>query len=180
MLCPPILRPQGIFGALSVINTFPSERVLVLRERAAGTYSASAYFVAKSSVDLVMQVRPSLQVAQSLMNAAMVLPLPSPPSIRARLRLSNRQCSSKHAAQPVEGCVGRMHACAQLQVHCPVTGAQVRVPSHRCTAQLQVPSYRCPVTGAQLQAHSHRCTANEPSLQAISHHKHFPARHLLR
>jgi hypothetical protein len=49
---------QGVFGALSVINSFPSERVLVLRERAAGTYSASAYFIAKSSVDLVMQVSP--------------------------------------------------------------------------------------------------------------------------
>jgi ATP-binding cassette subfamily G (WHITE) protein 2 len=42
---------KGIFAALSVINSFPSERRLVLRERAAGTYHVSAYFLAKNLVD---------------------------------------------------------------------------------------------------------------------------------
>lgn len=40
---------QGIFGALGVINSFPAERVLTLRERAAGMYRASAYFLAKTT-----------------------------------------------------------------------------------------------------------------------------------
>jgi ATP-binding cassette subfamily G (WHITE) protein 2 len=39
-----------------VINSFPSERLLVLRERAAGTYYASAYFAAKVVVDCAMQL----------------------------------------------------------------------------------------------------------------------------
>lgn len=42
---------QGMFGALAVINSFPAERALMLRERAAGTYYASAYFLAKTTVD---------------------------------------------------------------------------------------------------------------------------------
>lgn len=33
---------QGIFGALILINSFPAERELSLRERASGTYYASA------------------------------------------------------------------------------------------------------------------------------------------
>lgn len=47
---------QGIFAALSVINSFPSERRLVLRERAAGTYYVSAYFLAKNLVDAAIQL----------------------------------------------------------------------------------------------------------------------------
>jgi len=42
---------QGMFGALTVINSFPAERALMLRERAAGTYLSSAYFLAKTTVD---------------------------------------------------------------------------------------------------------------------------------
>jgi len=42
---------QGIFGSLLTINSFPSERVLVLRERAAGTYFVSAYFLAKTTAE---------------------------------------------------------------------------------------------------------------------------------
>lgn len=42
---------QGILAALLTINSFPSERVLVLRERAAGTYYVSAYFLAKTSAE---------------------------------------------------------------------------------------------------------------------------------
>eukprot|EP01012_Entosiphon_sulcatum_P063488 TRINITY_DN90_c0_g2_i1.p1 TRINITY_DN90_c0_g2~~TRINITY_DN90_c0_g2_i1.p1 ORF type:complete len:610 (-),score=93.72 TRINITY_DN90_c0_g2_i1:132-1961(-) len=47
---------QGVFGALQVINSFPAERQLVLRERAAGTYNVSAYFLAKATVESLMQI----------------------------------------------------------------------------------------------------------------------------
>lgn len=47
---------QGVFAALSVINSFPSERLLILRERAAGTYHVSAYFLAKNLVDTAIQL----------------------------------------------------------------------------------------------------------------------------
>ncbi|CAF0962951.1 unnamed protein product [Didymodactylos carnosus] len=47
---------QGIFGALTVINTFPVERALTLRERASGTYLASAYFVSKIIVETLVQL----------------------------------------------------------------------------------------------------------------------------
>jgi len=46
---------QGVFGALIVINSFPSERKIVLRERAAGSYYASAYYMAKVSADTLLQ-----------------------------------------------------------------------------------------------------------------------------
>lgn len=46
---------QGIFGALMVINSFPTERALSLRERASGTYFASAYFTAKILADTLVQ-----------------------------------------------------------------------------------------------------------------------------
>ncbi|CAN0065738.1 unnamed protein product, partial [Phaeothamnion confervicola] len=47
---------QGVFGALSVINNFPGERMLALRERAAGTYYASAYFLAKITAETIFQL----------------------------------------------------------------------------------------------------------------------------
>ena len=47
---------QGIFGALMVINSFPVERALSLRERASGTYFDSAYFVAKIVADTLVQI----------------------------------------------------------------------------------------------------------------------------
>ncbi|GIL62771.1 hypothetical protein Vafri_16946 [Volvox africanus] len=47
---------QGMFGALIVINSFPSERMLSLRERAAGTYHVSAYFLAKITAETVSQL----------------------------------------------------------------------------------------------------------------------------
>ncbi|KAJ3207202.1 hypothetical protein HDU67_007611 [Dinochytrium kinnereticum] len=47
---------QGIFGALVMINSFPSERLLVLRERAAGTYRVSAYFLAKNLSEAAVQL----------------------------------------------------------------------------------------------------------------------------
>ena len=46
---------QGIFGALMVINSFPVERSLSLRERASGTYFASAYFIAKILAETAIQ-----------------------------------------------------------------------------------------------------------------------------
>ncbi|KAL4427313.1 hypothetical protein ABPG77_003222 [Micractinium sp. CCAP 211/92] len=42
---------QGIFGALAVVNSFPAERVLTLRERASGMYYVSAYFLAKCTAE---------------------------------------------------------------------------------------------------------------------------------
>jgi ATP-binding cassette subfamily G (WHITE) protein 2 len=47
---------QGFFGALMVINSFPVERTLTLRERASGTYFASAYFTAKIIADTLVQL----------------------------------------------------------------------------------------------------------------------------
>ncbi|CAF1270390.1 unnamed protein product [Rotaria sordida] len=47
---------QGIFGALMVINSFPVERALTLRERASGTYYASAYFMAKIIAETLIQI----------------------------------------------------------------------------------------------------------------------------
>ena len=51
---------QGIFGALAMINSFPSERLLVLRERAAGTYQASAYYLSKILAETIPQVIPPI------------------------------------------------------------------------------------------------------------------------
>ena len=51
-----VFHTQGIFGALIQINSFPSERLLSLRERAAGTYYASAYFLAKTTAETVTQI----------------------------------------------------------------------------------------------------------------------------
>ena len=42
------------------MNSFPSERSLVLRERAAGTYYISAYFMAKTVADSVFQIFPPI------------------------------------------------------------------------------------------------------------------------
>jgi hypothetical protein len=47
---------QGVFGALMVINSFPVERTLTLRERASGTYFASAYFTAKIVAETLIQI----------------------------------------------------------------------------------------------------------------------------
>ncbi len=47
---------QGLFGALMIINSFPIERTLTLRERASGTYHASAYFTAKILIDTLVQL----------------------------------------------------------------------------------------------------------------------------
>ena len=47
---------QGVFGALMVINSFPVERALTLRERASGSYYASAYFTAKIIAETLIQI----------------------------------------------------------------------------------------------------------------------------
>jgi ABC-type multidrug transport system ATPase subunit len=43
---------QGILGSLQSINSFPRERAIMLRERASGAYHVSAYFAAKTFVDI--------------------------------------------------------------------------------------------------------------------------------
>ncbi|GAX85217.1 hypothetical protein CEUSTIGMA_g12637.t1 [Chlamydomonas eustigma] len=47
---------QGVFGALLQINSFPRERMISLRERAAGTYYVSAYFLAKTTAETLTQL----------------------------------------------------------------------------------------------------------------------------
>ena len=47
---------QGVFGALMVINSFPSERSLTLRERASGTYYVSSYFISKMLAETLTQL----------------------------------------------------------------------------------------------------------------------------
>ncbi|UJR16819.1 hypothetical protein I4U23_003718 [Adineta vaga] len=47
---------QSLFAALMIINSFPIERTLTLRERASGTYYASAYFLAKIIIDTLVQL----------------------------------------------------------------------------------------------------------------------------
>jgi len=47
---------QGVFSALILINSFPSERLIVLRERASGAYYVSAYYVAKMLAEVAVQL----------------------------------------------------------------------------------------------------------------------------
>lgn len=51
---------QGILGSLQSINSFPSERAIMLRERQAGTYQVSSYFAAKSLIDTITQMWPPI------------------------------------------------------------------------------------------------------------------------
>ena len=44
---------QGIVAALQSINSFPAERAVMLRERSAGTYYISSYFMAKTAKDFL-------------------------------------------------------------------------------------------------------------------------------
>ena len=44
---------QGIVAALQSINSFPAERAVMLRERSAGTYYVSSYFMAKTAKDFL-------------------------------------------------------------------------------------------------------------------------------
>ena len=47
---------QGIVASLQGSHSFPLERALMLRERAAGTYYVSAYFLSKTVADMVVQI----------------------------------------------------------------------------------------------------------------------------
>ena len=47
---------QGIVASVQGSHSFPLERALMLRERAAGTYYVSAYFLSKSIADMLIQV----------------------------------------------------------------------------------------------------------------------------
>jgi len=47
---------QGLCASFQGTHTFPLERALMLRERAAGTYYVSAYFVSKSISDMTVQL----------------------------------------------------------------------------------------------------------------------------
>ncbi len=47
---------QGIFVAIETLNTFPAERALTLRERKAGSYKVSAYFLAKFLIDFLIRL----------------------------------------------------------------------------------------------------------------------------
>lgn len=47
---------QGIVASLQGSHSFPLERALMLRERAAGTYYVSAYFLSKTVADMSVQI----------------------------------------------------------------------------------------------------------------------------
>jgi len=47
---------QGIISSLQGTHSFPLDRALMLRERSAGAFQISAYFIAKSTADFVVQV----------------------------------------------------------------------------------------------------------------------------
>ena len=47
------VQVQGYFAAMSVLDSFPAERALQIRERAAGMYCASAYYLARALVETV-------------------------------------------------------------------------------------------------------------------------------
>jgi ATP-binding cassette subfamily G (WHITE) protein 2 len=49
---------QGIFASLQCVNSFPGERTVMLRERAAGSYYVSAYFMAKTAIDMLTNLWP--------------------------------------------------------------------------------------------------------------------------
>jgi ATP-binding cassette subfamily G (WHITE) protein 2 len=49
----PYLTISDLVSISTGISSFPSERAISLRERAAGTYDVSAYFAAKTAVDII-------------------------------------------------------------------------------------------------------------------------------
>jgi len=51
---------QGVIASLQGCFSFPLERALMIRERSAGTYYVSAYFLAKSLADMVIQSIPPI------------------------------------------------------------------------------------------------------------------------
>ena len=55
-----IIINQTINAVLAVINVFPKEKVIVLRERAASAYDTSSYFLAKFCVEIPLNILPTL------------------------------------------------------------------------------------------------------------------------
>ena len=51
---------QGVIASLQGCFSFPQERALIIRERSAGTYYVSAYFLAKSLADMMVQSIPPI------------------------------------------------------------------------------------------------------------------------
>lgn len=49
---------QGVVGALQTIIGFPSERAIMLRERQAGAYQVSSYYLARSTMDFLTTIIP--------------------------------------------------------------------------------------------------------------------------
>ena len=43
---------QGVIGSFQAVNSFPAERAIMLRERQSGSYGVTAYFLAKTLVDI--------------------------------------------------------------------------------------------------------------------------------
>lgn len=48
-----VMVNSGVVASLQSIATFPTERAIVLRERAAGSYGVSSYFMARTTVDFI-------------------------------------------------------------------------------------------------------------------------------
>jgi ABC-type multidrug transport system ATPase subunit len=51
---------QGVVASLQNVNNFPGERALMLRERQAGAYTVSAYFMAKTISDMITTLWPPI------------------------------------------------------------------------------------------------------------------------
>jgi ABC-type multidrug transport system ATPase subunit len=51
---------QGVVASLQNVNNFPGERALMLRERQAGAYTVSAYFMAKTVSDMITTIWPPI------------------------------------------------------------------------------------------------------------------------
>ncbi len=47
---------QGFVSSIQAVNSFPWERAVMLRERQAGSYKVSSYFLAKTTVDILTTV----------------------------------------------------------------------------------------------------------------------------
>ncbi len=50
---------QGFINSIQAVNSFPWERAIMLRERQAGSYKVSSYFLAKTTVDILTLIWPS-------------------------------------------------------------------------------------------------------------------------
>lgn len=55
-----VMVNSGVVASLQSVSTFPTERAISLRERAAGSYSVSSYFVARTTVDFISTFWPPI------------------------------------------------------------------------------------------------------------------------